>query len=349
MKKPKISLFDAKPYDMDSFDAINRDFGFQLKYYKNHLNLDTVKLAEGSDVVCPFVNDPITAEVIQQLLKYRIPLIALRSAGYNNVDLSAAYRNIHVVRVPAYSPYAIAEHTVALIMALNRKTHRAFYRIRDNNFTITGLKGFDMYGKTAGVIGTGKIGKVLINILKGFGMHILAYDVFPDEKYAEQVGFKYVSLDDLYRNSDIISLNCPLNKSTYHLINQESITKMKDGVMIINTGRGHLIDTKALIEGLKKNKIGAAGLDVYEEESEFFFEDFSNQIIDDDVLARLMTFGNVLITSHQGFFTQEALENIARTTLQNVKDHFEDKPLINEICYRCNEDECRKNKLGRCF
>jgi len=349
MKKPKIVFFDAKPYDIDSFDAINSDFGFQIKYYKNHLNPDTVKLAEGSDVVCPFVNDPITAEVIQQLLKYRIPLIALRSAGYNNVDLAAAYGNIHVVRVPAYSPYAIAEHAVALIMALNRKTHRAFYRIRDNNFTITGLKGFDMYGKTAGVIGTGKIGKVLINILKGFGMNVLAYDVFPDEKYAEQVGFKYVSLDDLYRNSDIISLNCPLNKSTYHLISRESITKMKDGVMIINTGRGHLIDTKALIEGLKKNKIGAAGLDVYEEESEFFFEDFSNQIIDDDVLARLMTFSNVLITSHQGFFTREALENIARTTLQNVKDYFEDQPLINEICYRCKEDECRKNKLGRCF
>jgi len=349
MKPIKIALFDAKPYDIESFQRINPEFGFQVKYFKNHLTADTVKLTEGYDVICAFVNDQIDREIIDALVKYRIRLIALRSAGYNNVELAAAYKHIHVVRVPSYSPHAIAEHTVALIMALNRKTHRAFYRIRDNNFTINGLKGFDMFGKTAGVIGTGRIGTVLIGILKGFGMRVLAFDPYPDQKRAEETGFEYVSLDELYKESDIISLNCPLTKETYHLINKASIAKMKDGVMLINTGRGHLVDTKDLIGALKANKIGAAGLDVYEEESEFFFEDFSNQIVGDDVLARLMTFNNVLITSHQGFFTNEALENIARTTLQNIQDYFAGKPLLNEICYHCKEDDCRKNKLGRCF
>jgi D-lactate dehydrogenase len=349
MKTIQMALFDAKPYDTESFQRENAEFGFQIKYFKNHLNIDTVKLADGYDAICVFVNDRIDREIIQALLKYDVKLVALRSAGYNNVELDAAYKRIHVVRVPAYSPHAIAEHTVALIMALNRKTHRAFYRIRDNNFTINGLKGFDMYGKTAGVIGTGRIGMALIGILKGFGMRVLASDPYPNQEKAMELGFEYVDRDRLYGESDIVSLNCPLTKATYHLINRQSIAKMKDGVMLINTGRGHLVDTKALINALKANKIGAAGLDVYEEESEVFFEDFSNQIVSDDVLARLMTFNNVLITSHQGFFTNEALANIARTTLQNVRDYFDEKPLLNEICYHCKEDSCRKNEKGRCF
>ncbi len=247
----------------------------------------------------------------------------MRSAGYNNVDLKAAYQSIHVVRVPAYSPYAVAEHAVALMLSLNRKIHRAYYRIRDGNFSINGLLGFDMHQKTLGVIGLGKIGKCLINIAFGFGMKVVVYDKFEDENYAKEKAFQYVSLEELYKESDIISLHCPLNSETNHLINQESIREMKKGVMIINTGRGKLIKTEALIEGLKNGMVGSAGLDVYEEESEYFFEDFSDSMIEDDVLARLLTFPNVLITSHQGFFTKEALGNIAKTTLENIKEYFE--------------------------
>ncbi len=345
----KVAFFDAKPYDEESFVQVNRDYGYHLKFFKNHLTPDTVILAQKSDVVCAFVNDTLNKAVIDQLDSFGIHLIALRCAGYNNVDLRAAYGKIHVVRVPAYSPYAVAEHTVALIMSLNRKIHRAFYRIRDGNFTIAGLKGFDMYGKTAGIIGTGKIGRVLIQILRGFGMRILAYDPHPDAQFAAAVGCEYVDLVTLFRLSDIISLNCPLTKETYHLINRETIKMMKPGVMLINTGRGHLVDTRALIEGLKSGQIGSAGLDVYEEESEIFFEDFSNQVISDDVLARLLTFNNVLITSHQGFFTTEALHNIAQTTLQNIADFFEEKPLANEICYHCDAPRCRHKEQGRCF
>ena len=245
--------------------------------------------------------------------------------------------------------HAVAEHTVALILSLNRKTHKAYNRTREGNFSIVGLMGFNMTGKTVGIIGTGRIGRIVATIMRGFGMRVLAYDLFPDKAAAQQLGYDYVDLDTLYKESDIITLHCPLNHDTYHLINKESIAKMKPGVMIINTGRGGLIDSKSLIDSLKSGKVGSAGLDVYEEESEYFFEDFSTQVLTDDILARLLTFSNVLITSHQGFFTKEALENIAQITLQNIRDFFDDKPLKNEICYQCGQPECRKKILGRCF
>lgn len=350
MTSPRILFYDTKPYDRESFDAANRAYQFEFKYLRSHLNEDTAIIANGYQAVCLFVNDHLTAPIADILAANDIHLIALRCAGYNNIDLRAVFdRRIHVVRVPAYSPYAVAEHAVALMLSLNRKTHKAYYRTRDNNFNITGLMGFDMRGKTAGVIGTGQIGRILIGILNGFGMRVLAYDKFPNPAQAEQVGFEYVALDDLYAGSDIISLHCPLTQETHHLINADTLAKMKPGVMIINTGRGHLIDSKALVDALRDKHVGAAGLDVYEEESEYFFEDFSTQVVDDDVLARLISFPNVLLTSHQGFFTREALSNIAATTLQNIADYVNGRPLTNEICYQCCDDGCRKQELGRCF
>jgi len=345
--KKKILFFDTKPYDKESFDKINLEF--DITYITGHLNEDTAVLSSGYDFVCAFVNDSINKKVIDILKKNKIGLIALRSAGYNNVDLRAAYKNIHVVRVPGYSPHAIAEHAVSLMLCLNRKIHKAYNRTRDGNFSINGFLGFDMYEKTAGIIGTGKIGRCLISILKGFGMNIVAYDKFPDNEFAEKIGFKYLSLKELYKKSDIISLHCPLNSETYHMINENSISIMKDRVMIINTGRGKLIKTDTLIEGLKNGKIGYAGLDVYEEESEYFFEDFSSSMISDDILARLLTFPNVLVTSHQGFFTNEALSNIAQTTLKNIKQYIDEQYLENEICYHC-ENDCNKKKGKKmCF
>jgi len=331
MKKYRIAFFDTKSYDEDSFNKINEKYNFEIKYFKGHLNRDNVILTKEADAVCIFVNDIADAEIIDALTENGVKLIALRCAGFNNVDISAALGKIAVVRVPAYSPYAVAEHAVALMMALNRKTHRAYLRTRDGNFALNGLMGFDMHGKTAGIIGTGKIAKILIHILKGFGMNILAYDLYPDYNFARENDVVYTTMDELYHNSDIISLHCPLTDQTKYLINDYSISKMKDGVMIINTGRGQLIHTNALIEGLKNKKIGAAGLDVYEEESEYFYEDKSDKIIDDDVLARLLSFNNVIVTSHQAFFTQEALANIASTTLQNMKDFIDGKPLENEV------------------
>jgi D-lactate dehydrogenase len=345
----KIAFYDTKPYDREFFDLINQHYQMAIKYFSSHLTIDNVSLTQGYNAVCVFVNDQITPDIAERLIQNGVKLIALRSAGYNNVDLKAVYKHIHVVRVPAYSPYAVAEHAVALMLTLNRKTHKAYYRTRDNNFNINGFLGFDMMGKTAGIIGTGKIGKCAVNILKGFGMRILAYDLFPDTDFAAEKGFEYVGLESLYRQSDIISLHCPLTPENIHMINAESIADMKQGVMIINTGRGKLINTRDLIEGLKSRKIGAAGLDVYEEETEYFFEDFSQEVIDDDVLARLMTFPNVLITSHQGFFTREALTNIAETTMENIRLFFEEDRLPNEICYKCREPECQKEKNGRCF
>ncbi len=344
----KIAFFDTKPYDQRSFDEVNKAYGFHVTYYPLHLNEDTVDLVKGFDAVCVFVNDVISKTVIQQLKENGVHLIALRCAGYNNVDLKAAYGAIHVVRVPAYSPHAVAEHAVALMMTLNRKTHKAYDRVRDGNFSINGFLGFDMNGKGAGIIGLGKIGKCLVSILKGFGMEILVYDKFEDEAFAKENNIRYVDIDTLYAQSDIISLNCPLTPETQHMINDKTIAKMKKGVMIINTGRGKLIDTKALISGLKIGQVGSAGLDVYEEESDYFFEDFSTSVIGDDVLARLLTFPNVLITSHQGFFTKEALSNIAHATLDNMKEFFAGDYLRNEICYHCHK-ECRKAKKMRCF
>ncbi len=342
-EKIKIAFFDAKPYDRRSFDRANEVFGFDITYFETRLSADTVELSRDFDAVCGFVNDSFDRPVIDYLVDNGVRIIALRCAGYNNVDFNAAFDRIPVVRVPAYSPYAVAEHAAALILSLNRKTHKAYYRVRDGNFNINGFLGFDMHGKTAGIIGTGKIGRCLIKILQGFGMHILAYDVRPDHEYAEVDGFSYVTLPELYGRSDVISLHCPLTPETVYMINSGTIAAMKDGVVLINTGRGKLIDTKALIEGLKSGKIGAAGLDVYEEESEYFFEDRSAEMITDDVLARLLTFPNVLVTSHQGFFTVEALNNIARTTLNNLKEYFEDGSLTNEICYRC-EEPCPRDK-----
>lgn len=329
----KIALFGAKPYDIASFDKVNEKFQYDIRYFKGHLNPNNVILTKGADVVCIFVNDIANATVIEALVENGVKLLALRCAGFNNVDLDAAKGKLPVVRVPAYSPYAVAEYAVALMLSLNRKIHRAYWRTRDGNFSLNGLMGFDMHGKTAGIIGTGKIAKILIKILKGFGMRILAYDIYPDKQFADEEKIRYTSLDELYRESDIISLHCPLTDQTRYMINKESIEKMKENVMIINTGRGQLIHTNDLIEGLKEKKIASAGLDVYEEESEYFYEDKSDKIIDDDVLARLLSFNNVIVTSHQAFFTKEALYNIAETTLQNVTDFREHRPLVNEVIH----------------
>lgn len=333
--KIKIAFFDAKPYDIESFNEINAEYNFNIKYFRFHLTGDNIVLARGYDAIVVFVNDTIDAGMIRKLKEYGIRLIALRSSGFNNIDLKAALNKIKVVRVPAYSPHAIAEHTIALMLTLNRKIHRAYFRTRDANFALNGLLGFDMYGKTSGVIGTGRIGKALVNILAGFGMEVLLYDKFPDEKFASESGARYVSLKEIYKLSDIISLNCPLTKETEYMIDSDAMALMKRGVMLINTGRGKLIKTSDLVEGLKSGKIGSAGLDVYEEESQYFFEDLSDRVLADDVLARLLSFNNVIITSHQGFFTREALHNIAETTLKNIDEFFSGLKLENEVCYKC--------------
>lgn len=327
----KIAFFGAKPYDIASFDKVNEKYNYDIRYYKGHLNPNNVVLTQDTDAVCIFVNDTADAAVIDAMVDNGVKLLALRCAGFNNVDLKAAKGKLPVVRVPAYSPYAVAEYSLALMLSLNRKIHRAYWRTRDGNFSLNGLMGFDMHGKTIGIIGTGKIAKILIRLLKGFGMRILAYDLYPDMKFAGEEGISYVSLDELYRESDIISLHCPLTDQTKYMIDKDSIDKMKEGVMIINTGRGLLINTNDLIEGLKEKKIAAAGLDVYEEEGEYFYEDKSDKIIDGDVLARLLSFNNVIVTSHQAFFTKEALHNIAETTLQNIEDFRCHRPLVNEV------------------
>ncbi len=350
MNRIKVAFFDTKSYDEESFNEANKSFNFQITYLHTRLTKETAPIARGHDVACVFVNDKITDEVAQILKDCGVRFIALRCAGYNNIDLRATFDKIHVARVPVYSPHAVAEHALALILSLNRKIHKAYLRTRDNNFTLEGLMGFDLCGKTAGVIGTGQIGKVLINILLGLGLKVLAYDLFPDNVFAQKTGFKYVSLEALYKEADIISLHCPLTKETQHLIDEKAISQMKRGVMIINTGRGKLIDSHALIEGLKTEKVGYAGLDVYEEEDEYFFENFSNTVVTDDTLARLLSFNNVIVTSHQGFFTREALHNIANTTLENIRAFFADGKIPNEICYQCGTAKpCPRDKNGKCF
>lgn len=330
----RVAIFDAKPYDKETFNKVNEMYGFDLVYYKEHLDINNVILASNADAVCIFVNAVVDADVIEKLYSYGVKLVALRCAGFNNVDIAAAAkRGIKVVRVPDYSPHAIAEHTLALMLCLNRKVHRAFLRTRDGNFSLVGFEGFDMYGKTIGVIGTGKIGKVAIGLFKGLGMKVLAYDLYPDTVWAETNGIKYVSLDELYANANIITLHCPLTKETEYLIRDESISKMKDGVMIINTGRGKLIHTKHLIDGLLSGRVGYAGLDVYEEEGAYFYEDHSDKVMTDDVLARLLSFNNVIVTSHQAFFTKEAMANIAQTTMDSIRDFSEGKGLKNEVVY----------------
>lgn len=348
MDAPKIAFFDTKAYDKEAFARVLPD-EWPVKYLQGHLNADTVSLAAGSDVVCVFVNDELSAPVVDSLFDLDVHLIALRCSGYNNVDLKAAYGRIHTVRVPSYSPYAVAEHAVGMMLALNRKIHRAYYRTREGNFNINGLLGFDMHGKTAGIIGTGRIGKILAGILRGFGMKILLHDAYPDRAFAAQLECEYVPLERLYAEADVISLHCPLTPETYHLIGADSLAKMKPSVMLINTSRGQLIDTQALIAALKERHVGYAGLDVYEEEADYFFEDLSNAYIADDALARLLTFNNVLVTSHQAFFTEEALSNIASTTIANIRSYCAGGALPNEICYHCGEKGCRKETHGSCF
>ena len=316
----RIAFFDAKSYDIESFNAVNKDYNFDIRYYQERLSISTVPLAKGADVVCIFVNAECDAKVIDELVNNGVKLVALRCAGFNNVDLKAAEGRIRVTRVPAYSPHAVAEYAVSLMLSLNRKIYRAVNRTREGNFTLHGLLGFDMYGKTAGIIGMGRIAKELIKILHGFGMNVMAYDLYPDHEFAKQYDVKVVGLDELYTHSDIISLHCPLTPDTKFLINKDSIAKMKKGVMIINTGRGKLIHTEDLIEGLRSKQVGSAGLDVYEEERDYFYEDRSDKMIDDDVLARLLMVPNVVLTSHQAFFTAEALHNIAISTLNSVKE-----------------------------
>lgn len=330
--KTKIAFFGAMPYDRNTFDRVNEAFEFDIKYHTGNLSVDNAVLCKGADAVCVFVNDQVDAPVIEQLRQHGVRLIALRCAGFNNVDLQAAQAaGIAVVRVPAYSPHAVAEYAVALMLSLNRKIQRASWRTRDGNFSLNGLMGFDMYGKTAGIIGTGKIAKVLIGILRGFGMKILAYDLYPDHEFAQQNNVQYVTLDELFAGADIISLHCPLTPETEYIINQTTIAKMKPGVMIVNTGRGRLINSEDLIEGLKTKRVGFAALDVYEEEEPYFYKDTSDRVMDDDTLARLLSFNNVIMTSHQAFFTIEATDNIASTTLSNIADFVAGKPLTNEV------------------
>lgn len=321
----KVAFFDTKPYDKDSFLSV--DCKIEFKFYETKLTEDTASLASGCDAVCVFVNDIVNEQVINKLLKLGVKLVALRCAGYNNVDLKYAKGRIKVVHVPAYSPYAVAEHAMAMLLTSIRRIHKAYIRTRDFNFSLNNMTGFDLYSKTVGIIGTGKIGKVFIDICKGFGMNILAYDIYPDQNF----DVKYVTLDEIFNQSDIISLHCPLTPKTKHIINENSIAKMKKGVVIINTSRGALIDAEALLDGIKARKVGAACLDVYEEESDLFFEDFSGHIIDDDVLARLISMPNVIVTSHQGFLTNEALYNIATTTIDNINDILTNGSSKNEI------------------
>ena len=331
MEKTKIIFFDIKDYDKEFFKKYEKDYNFEMTFLKVRLTEETANLTKGYDVVCGFANDNINKETIDIMVENGIKLLAMRCAGFNNVSLKDIHNRFKVVRVPAYSPHAIAEYTVGLILAVNRKIHKAYVRTREGNFSINGLMGFDLDGKTAGIIGTGKIGQILIKILKGFEMKVIAYDLYPNQKAADELGFEYVSLDELYAKSDIISLNCPLTKDTQYMINRRSMLKMKDGVILVNTGRGQLIDSADLVEALKDKKIGAVALDVYEEEENYFFEDKSNQVIEDDILGRLLSFYNVLITSHQAYFTKEAVDAITVTTLNNIRDFVEGKPLVNEV------------------
>jgi len=342
----RFALFDAKPYDIPSFEKYGQAGNVEFKFLETKLTADTASLASGCDGVCVFVNDTIDAKVIEKLSSLGIELIALRCAGFNNVDIKAAFGKIHVVRVPAYSPYAVAEHAMAMLLTSVRRIHKAYNRTRDFNFSLTGLTGFDMHGKTVGIVGTGKIGRVFADICRGFGMNIICYDKYP----SVESGLNYTDLDTLFRESDIISFHCPLTEETYHMVDSDSIAKMKKGVVLINTSRGALIDSAELLEAIKARKIGAACLDVYEEESDIFFEDFSGHIVEDDTLARLMTMPNVLVTSHQAFLTEEALENIAETTVKNINTFFETGRSENEICYRCSKsEECKKKRVEKCF
>ncbi|WP_028453518.1 2-hydroxyacid dehydrogenase [Chitinilyticum aquatile] len=328
----RIAVFDSKPYDEQALNEANAAHGYELAFFGDRLSRSTVPLAAGFDVVCPFVNDRVDACTLEQLAQLGVKLVALRCAGFNNVDLAAAEKyGIRVVRVPAYSPEATAEHAFALLLTLTRKTHRAFNRVRDGNFSLDGLVGFTLHGKTFGVIGTGKIGQACIRIARGFGCRVLAYDLYPNAALAAELGFEYASLDEIFPQADILSLHAPLMANTHHLVNATSIARMKRGVVLINTSRGGLVDSQALLDALKDGQIGGVGMDVYEHEEGVFFEDLSGEALMDDILARLTTFPNVMITSHQGYLTTEALANIAGTVFGNVADFAAGKPLVNEV------------------
>ena len=343
----KIAFFDAKPYDKPSFDKYGKEYGIKFKYFETKLNEDTVDLAQGYDGVCAFVNDTVNAAVIDRLYEMNVNVLALRCAGFNNVDTKHAFGKIHILRVPTYSPYAVAEHAMALLLTSIRRIHKAYIRSRDFNFSLSGLTGFDLHAKTVGVIGTGRIGRVFIEICRGFGMKVLAYDKFPAKDIDNGDTVRYVALDELFSKSDIISLHCPLTEDTYHIIDTDALNLCKTGVVLLNTSRGALVDAEALLAGIKSRKVGAACLDVYEEESDLFFEDNSGHILEDDTLARLISMPNVIVTSHQAFLTQEALENIAETTVKNLIDLAEKKQCPNELCYRRGTAvDC---KDGKCF
>jgi len=327
----KVAVFSTKAYDRRFLEAANADRRHELLFFEARLTADTAVLATGFPAVCAFVNDQLDEKTLKALAEQETRLIALRSAGFNHVDLTAATElGLTIVRVPAYSPYAVAEHAIGLILTLNRKIHRAYNRVREGNFSLDGLLGFDLHGKTVGIVGTGKIGVIVAQILKGFGCQLLTYDLYPNPE-CEALGAKYVELPELFAASDIITLHCPLTPETYHLINDQALEQMKPGVMLINTSRGALVDTEAVIGALKSRKIGYLGLDVYEQESDLFFEDLSEEVIQDDVFQRLLTFPNVLITGHQAFFTENALKNIAETTLSNITDIEQGRPCPNQI------------------
>ena len=327
----KVAFYDTKPYDRPSFEAQGEAHGIRFKFFETRLNEDTATLAKGCDAVCVFVNDNVNAAVIDLLSEMGIRVLLLRCAGFNNVDLRHANGRLTVLRVPAYSPYAVAEHAMALLLTSIRRIHKAYIRTRDFNFSLTNMVGFDLHGKTVGVVGTGKIGRCFVSICRGFGMKVLCYDPFP----ADDPSLIYVPLDELFRESDIISFHCPLTPETRHMVNAASMERMKKGVVLINTSRGALIDSEALLAGIKSRRIGAACLDVYEEESDIFFEDNSGHILEDDTLARLISMPNVIVTSHQAFLTEEALANIAETTVRNLLDFQAGTVGANEVCYRC--------------
>ncbi len=343
----KIAFFDTKPYDKPSFDRFGEANGVTFKYFETKLNEDTAELAHGFDGVCVFVNDTVNAAVIDRLYDMGVRVVALRCAGFNNVDMKYAFGKVHVLRVPAYSPYAVAEHTMALLLTSIRRIHKAYIRTRDYNFSLAGMTGFDLHGKTVGVIGTGRIGRVFIDICRGFGMKVLAYDKFPAPGLDNGDTIRYVTLDELFTQSDIISLHAPLTEDTYHIIDAEALEKCRRGVVLLNTSRGALVDAEALLAGIKSRKVGAACLDVYEEESDLFFEDNSGHILDDDTLARLISMPNVIVTSHQAFLTEEALSNIAETTVENLIGFFENGQCPNEVCFRCGSAQDCKD--GKCF
>lgn len=327
----KVAIFSTKSYDRKFLTAANSKHHHELFFFEPHLTTDTTRLASECPAVCVFVNDQLDEKTLKTLANQGTHLIALRSAGYNNVDLkTAAELGMTIVRVPAYSPYAVAEYAIGLILTLNRQIHRAYNRVREDNFSLDGLLGFDLHNRTVGIIGTGKIGVIVAQILKGFGCQLLAYDLYPNPE-CEALGVKYIALSELYAASDIITLHCPLSRETHHLINAQAVEQMKPGVMLINTSRGALIDTKAVTSALKSRKIGYLGLDVYEKESDLFFEDLSDAVIQDDVFQRLLTFPNVLITGHQAFFTENALSNIAETTLSNLTALEQGQPCPNQV------------------